>query len=92
MRLLYNLKSQKVDLHMSDSNVGGRKEMSCINHIFILNGIIHETLSSSTNKPVQLKFFDFKQMFDSMKLKEAISDLYDSGIKMTHFPCYMTQT
>ena len=66
---------------MSDSNVGGRKKISCINHIFILNGIIHETLSSSTNKPVTLQIFDFKQMFDSMKLKEAISDLYDSGMK-----------
>ena len=54
--------------------------MSCINHIFILNGIIHETLSSKLNKPVTIQIYDFMQMFDSMKLEEAISDLYDSGM------------
>ena len=66
---------------MSDSNVGGRKNKSCINHIFVLNGIIHETVKSKKNNPVTIQIYDYKQMFDSMVLKEAISDLYDSGIK-----------
>ena len=66
---------------MSDSNVGGRKNMSCINHIFVINGIIHETMSSKKNTPVTLQIYDYKQMFDAMNLKEAISDLYDSGMK-----------
>ena len=68
---------------MSDSNVVGRKQMSSINHIFILNGVMHETIS--------FQIFDFSQMFDSMRLKQAISDLYTQECKMTHFPCYMTQ-
>ena len=55
--------------------------MSCLNHIFVLNGIIHETLSSKQNKPVTIQIYDFTQMFDSMKLEEAISDLFDSGMK-----------
>ena len=54
--------------------------MSCINHIFILNGIVHETLSSKKKKPVTIQIYDYKQMFDSMDLDEAISDLYDSGV------------
>ena len=80
MRLLYDTKYETINQNMSDSNVGGRKKMSCINHIFILNGIIHETLSSKLNKPVTIQIYDFMQMFDSMKLEEAISDLYDSGM------------
>ena len=81
MRLIYNTKYETLNSNMSDSNVGGRKEKSSINHIFVINGIIHETLSSKKNKPVTLQIFDFKQMGDSMVLKETISDLYDSGIK-----------
>ena len=80
MRLLYNTQYETINKNMSDSNVGGRKKMSSINHIFILNGIIHETISSQKNKSLTLQIYDFRQMFDSMKLKESISDLYDSGM------------
>ena len=65
---------------MSDSNVGGRRNMSCINHIFIINGIIHETCSSKKNKPVIIQIYDYKQMFDSMDLYEAVSDMFNSGV------------
>ena len=70
-----------IDQNMSDSNVGWRQKMSSINHIFIYNGVIHETLSSKHKNPVVLQICDYKQMFDSMDLEESISDLYDSGIK-----------
>ena len=66
---------------MSDSNVGGKKGKSSINHIFFVNGVNHDTLSSKKNKSVTLQIFDFKQMFDSRDIKETISDLYNSGIK-----------
>ena len=81
MRLLYNTQYETINSNMSDSNVGGRRNMSCINHIFVINGIVHETLSSKKNKPVTLQIYDYRQMFDSMDLEEAISDLYDSGMK-----------
>ena len=32
-------------------------------------------------KPVVLQFHDYKQIFDSVNLKEAISDLYDYGVQ-----------
>ena len=66
---------------MSNSNMGARKQMSSINHIFILNGVIHETINSKNNKQVTFQNFDFSQMFDSMRLKKAISDLYNSGMQ-----------
>ena len=68
MRLLYNTKYNIINENMSESNVGSRKKKSCINHIFVINGIIHETLSSQHNKPLTLQIYDYRQMFDSMSL------------------------
>ena len=44
---------------MSDSNVGGRKGKTNINHIFVENSVIHKTLSFKKNKSVTLKLLDF---------------------------------
>ena len=42
LRLLYNRCYSMVNANMSDSNIGARKEKSCRNHIWILNGINYE--------------------------------------------------
>ena len=81
MRLLYQTKYDVINSNMSDSNVGGRRNMSCINHIFVINGIIHETTRSKKNKPVTIQIYDYEQMFDSMDLDEAVSDIFTSGMK-----------
>ena len=70
-----------IDSNMSDSNIGGRRNKSCINHIWVLNSIIHEEINSKSGSPILLQQYDYKQMFDSMSLKEACSDLYDIGLK-----------
>ena len=84
MRLLYNLKSHKVDLHMSDSNVGGRKNKSGINHIWIINGIIHDTRSSVKKHPIVIQQYDYRQMFDGMDSSEACGDMYNYGVNDNH--------
>ena len=81
MKVLFQRKSNMLNYNMSDSNIGGRKDKSCINHIWVLNGIIHEQLSSVKNPPIVIQQYDFTQMFDGMKLDEALSDLYNSGIE-----------
>ena len=80
MRLLFNSESHMINDNMSDSNIGGRKQKSCINHIWALNSIVHEQLSSKKYNPVVLQQYDYQQMFDSMHLKEACADLYDIGL------------
>ena len=47
---------------------------------FIVNGIIHEVMQSKKMKPVILQFYDYSQMFDSINLQEAISDIFDTGV------------
>ena len=69
-----------IDANMTDSNIGARKNKSCRNHIWIVNGINH--LHNGKMKHVQLveQSYDFKQMFDSMALNITLSDLYDRGL------------
>ena len=77
---IYNRKYEMIDANMTDSNIGARKNKSCRNHIWIVNGINH--LHNGKKKHVQLvdQSYDFKQMFDSMNLDKTLSDLYDRGL------------
>ena len=80
MGLIYDTKYSKIDCKMSDCQMGGRKKKGCKNNIFILNGLIHEVLKSKKMKPILLQFYDYSQMFDSINLQSAISDIYDTGV------------
>ena len=80
MRLLYNTKYPIIDRNMSDCQMGARKKKGCLNNIFIINGIIHETLKSKKMKPVLLQIYEYSQMFDSIDLELALNDLYDVGV------------
>ena len=81
MRMIYNDEYPIIDENMSDSQMGGRKGKGCRNNIFIINSIIHDVLSSKKKKPVVLQIYDYAQMFDSINLKQAISDVYETGLK-----------
>ena len=65
MRLIYLEKYDKLDSSMSDSQVGGRKGKSVRNHIWILNGIICDVLSTKKKTPIDLQIFDYKQCLDT---------------------------
>ena len=65
---------------MNIPQMGARKGKGCKTNIWIINGIIHETLKSKKMKPIRLQIYDYAQMFDSIHLEEAISDLYDVGL------------
>ena len=81
MRMIYNDKYKVIDENMSECQMGGRKNKGCKSNIWIVNGIIHEISKSKNIKPIQLQIYDYKQMFDSMDLKEAISDIFDVGVR-----------
>ena len=52
MKLIYNEKYETIDSSTSDSNVGARRNKNIINHIFVINGIINDVLSSNKNTPI----------------------------------------
>ena len=80
MRLIYNSKYPDIDKNISDCQMGGRKGKGCKTNIWIINGIIHETLRNKNMKPVCIQIYDYAQMFDSINLEEAINDIYDVGL------------
>ena len=81
MRLIYNDKYPVIDANMSDCQMGGRKRKGCRNNIFIVNGIIHDVMSSKKKEAISLQIYDYKQMFDAINLEQAASDLYDAGVE-----------
>ena len=80
MKLVYNEKYEILDQNMSDSNVGARRGKNIRNHIFIINGIIMDILSSKSNS-VDIQILDYKQCFDAMWLEETLNDMYEAGLK-----------
>ena len=80
MRLIYNSKYNEIDQNISDGQMGARKGKGCKNNIWIINGIIHETMNNKKNKSIVLQIYDYAQMFDSINLQEALSDIFDYGL------------
>ena len=80
MRLIYNDKYDIIDQNMSDNQMGARKKKGCRQNIFIINGIIHDVMSSKFKNSVFLQIYDYKQMFDAINLREAIGDMFDVGV------------
>ena len=80
MNLIYERNYPEIDNRISDCQMGGRRQKSSKNNIFILNGIIHDVMTSKNAKPVVLQFYDYSQMFDSINLNEAMCDIFDTGL------------
>ena len=86
MRLIYNSKYEIIDSLMSDCQMGARKGKSCRNNIWMINGIIHESLHGKNQKPILLQIYDYSQMFDSIYLPEALNDIFENGLNDDHLP------
>jgi hypothetical protein len=80
MKLIYNDKYSIIDSNMSDSNVGARRKKNIRNHIFVINGIIFDVLSSKKKKAIDIQIMDYKQCFDSMWLEETMNDMFEAGV------------
>ena len=68
MKLIYNDKYSIIDSNMSDSNVGARRKKNIRNHIFVINGIIYDVLSSKKKKAIDIQIMDYKQCFELLMI------------------------
>ena len=66
---------------MTESQIGARKNKSVRNHIFVVNSIVSDVLSSVRKPPIDLTVMDFKQMFDSEEVQICLNALYEAGIE-----------
>ena len=78
-KLIYNDNYEEIDSNLSDSNVGARKRKNIRNHSFIINGIIHHTVTSKS-RPVDITVLDYKQCFDTLSVDVVTNDLYNIGV------------
>ena len=61
--------------------MGARKNKIIRNCIFVVNGIIHEVLSSKKKTGIDIQIMDYKQCFDAMWLQETMNDLFEAGVQ-----------
>ena len=80
MKLIYERTYEKVDKSMTDSQIGARKNKSVRNHLFIINSIMSDVLSSVKKEAVDLNIMDFKQMFDAEDLITSLNSMYEAGV------------
>ena len=81
MKMLLLYEYEGIDQYMSDSNAGGRKVRRAQNHLFIINGIIHQHAISKTEKQITISIYDCEQCFDSLWQEDIINDLYEAGVR-----------
>ena len=81
MKLIYRDKYDLIDNSMSDSQIGSRKRKSIRNHIWVINGIISDVLSTKKKNPIDIQIFDYKQCFDSLWLEECMNDMFQTIIQ-----------
>ena len=86
MKMIYSEKYGVIDKSMSDSNIGARKCKNIRNHIFIVNSILHDVLSSKSKEPIDIMVLDYKQMFDSECLYECLNDVFEAEVDDDYFP------
>ena len=76
-KLLYNDKYQEIDGNMSDCNVGGRRNRSIRDNLFVIYAVINDALGYQKVE-VDIQFYDITQCFNSMWYEETMNDMWDS--------------
>jgi hypothetical protein len=80
-KMVHERTYEKVARNMSDSQIGAKRNKSVRNHLFVLNSIISDVMSSVKKEPIDLNVMDFKQMFDAEELSVCLNALYDANIQ-----------
>ena len=65
MKILHERIYHTVALDMTDSQNWARKKKSVRYHIFVLNSIISDVLSSVKKEPIDVTVMDYRQIFDA---------------------------
>ena len=76
-KLLYNDKYPEIDGNMSECNVGGRKNRSIRDNLFVLYAVINDALGYQKVE-IDIQFYDLRQAFDSMWFEKTMNDKWES--------------
>ena len=56
-QLIYNDRYYDIEMGMSDSNIGGRKNRSIKDHLFIIYGVINSVINGN-DEPIDIQIYD----------------------------------
>ena len=74
---MYSDKYEEIDNNMTDCNVGGRKNRSIRDNLFVLNAVINDAIGYQKVE-IDIQFYDLTQAFDSMWYEETMNDMWES--------------
>ena len=93
LKLIHQDTAKTIDSHMSEFQIGGRKGRNVRDHLFVVNGIVQDTLSSVKMKPINIVIADFQLCFDGLSLPLAFKEIYIVlGAKTTNLLFSMIST
>lgn len=62
---------------MSNSNIGGRKEINIINHIFVIRGIVN-SVSNGKEPSIHIQIYDRNQASDFLFLEDCMNETFNN--------------
>ena len=81
MKIIHERTYEQVSVDMTESQIGSKKGKNVRNHVFVLNSIISDVLSSVKKPPIDLCVMDYKQMFDLEEGEICLNALYEAGVQ-----------
>ena len=78
-RLVYNDAYETIDKHLTDGNVGARRERNIRDNIFVVGAVIKSVINVGED-PIQIQVMDVEKCFDKLWLESTTNALYEDGI------------
>ena len=83
-KMIYQRSYEEIDRELSCSNVGGRKERSIRDHLFVITAIINDAINGDGGS-LYLQGVDLIKCFDEMDYVITYNDLFDVKISDDRF-------
>ena len=84
-KMIYNDIYDNIDLNMSNSNIGARKNRNIRDHLFVINAIVNDVINNKDTEDVDLQIYDIAKCFDKLEFTNTATDLYTAGVRDDKF-------
>ena len=83
-KLIYNDEYDNIDEHLTDSNVGVRRNRNIRDNIFVMNAVLHNVRKRNL-KDTDIQIYDAEKCFDKLWSKECFNDIFENGFNNDKF-------
>ena len=84
-KLIYNDEYPGIDKHLTDSNVGARKNKNIQDNFFVINAVLNNA-SKRKLKNIDIGIYDAEKCFDKLWAQEYFNDVIEHGFKNNKLP------